>query len=260
MRCFLYLSAERQNRISTIPVFEGIFKKSVNRFIVALEPTLGLLCPPEAGKPASLIASGDRLASRQIPASIAEVGMGKQEKLASADAERGWAAKWLETYHRWRENQKQAGALPVISPEQVVLHVDGRTRPVPEGWRVVMSGLRCGAGTLAAVSCAQFLKKKESFVTTKKLWARAKKAEGFRGAATARALEAQGTLIPKTWQGRRLYFLAQFFLSQNPKGKKLKEKHRVLKLEWNGMRWTLDWVSFDDNIWTRDDYFIVQHV
>jgi len=178
--------------------------------------------------------------------------MGKEKKPPLDDAKKGWLKRARERYHSWRQAKKQE-IIPEITPEEVLFQVDGRVRPLPEKWSWELSGLNSGVGALISIQCVQFLEKDEHFITTEKLRERAAKLEGFRGGATACSLEAQADKLPEAWRGRRLHFLAQFFISP-------KDERHILKLEWNGKKWILDLVPLDINIWNMNDYFVVQKV
>lgn len=132
-------------------------------------------------------------------------------------------------------------------------------RSLPEGWTSIPSGLACGSavGDLR-FRVRQFFESGDALphaIGTKTLLARARSSQGgFRGLATACAMESQGKHLPNEWQGKRFYFLARYFVS-SPEG-----VYYIPKLEHNGQRWQLTLEPLYENVWTAKDYFIVEQL
>jgi|GEM_PF-2394693 len=159
---------------------------------------------------------------------------------------------WFERLREWQRSRESRVAAEYDTVQLVVV---GKKPTAWNGYEVRLSGLHPGSWGEVELECRQFFQEGDGqWISTKTLLDRAQEGEGFRGVTTALALKEYGKHLPVGWQGRRLYFLAHYLFD-------LDGKRHVFKLEYQKTGWVCAPVSLDDdNIWTRNDYFVCQRV
>ncbi len=133
--------------------------------------------------------------------------------------------------------------------------------PLSAEWRTVPSGLARGTKREKVdFERIQFLEDGEYFIDTAKLKERAAKVVGHRGEECSQSMFDQRKKLPLSWRGLRIYFLADKHYFEPATFDPEKGTCCVRKLEYDAKRkeWVRSLVEFENNIWTRKDFFIIE--